>query len=89
MLLPGTYDLQFEADGYDPVVITDVVVSSGAATVLNVPMGPPAYVTYPNGGESLNADEAIDITWVGNPTTRVPGAVHEQLRRRHDVVRRL
>ncbi len=29
--MPGTYDLRFEAAGYDPVVMSNVVVSSGNA----------------------------------------------------------
>jgi hypothetical protein len=69
MLLPGTYDVQFEAAGYDPVVISDVLVSSGNATVLNISMGPPPVITYPNGGETLNADVEVDVMWLGGPTT--------------------
>lgn len=66
MLLPGTYDLTFTADGYDPVTVNDVVVNAGAATRLDVPMGPGAAVTYPNGGETLTAGTPVDITWTGN-----------------------
>ena len=36
MLLPGVYDLTFQADGFDPVVSSGVVVSSGDATRLDV-----------------------------------------------------
>ncbi len=36
ILLPGTYDLQFQAVGYEPVIVEDVVITSGAATVLDV-----------------------------------------------------
>jgi len=38
ILLPGTYDLQFQAVGYEPLVVEDVAVTSGAATVVNVQM---------------------------------------------------
>ncbi len=70
MIMPGTYSLQFEATGYDPVLISGVVVNSGNATVLNVAMGPPPEITYPNGGESLAADVEADVTWLGGPTTQ-------------------
>ena len=40
MLLPGTYELRFEAEGYDPMVVGNVVVSTGDATRLDVNLGP-------------------------------------------------
>jgi subtilisin-like proprotein convertase family protein len=36
MLLPGTYTLNFTADGYTPQSVTDVVVVSDSATVVDV-----------------------------------------------------
>ncbi|MGD8454557.1 MAG: DUF2817 domain-containing protein [Phycisphaerae bacterium] len=69
MLLPGTYALTFSADGYDSITIPNVVVNEGAATVLDVPMGPSARVTYPNGGEVLNSGQPTTVTWIGNATT--------------------
>ena len=36
MLLPGTYDLTFSAEGYEPRTIEDVTVEEGPATVLDV-----------------------------------------------------
>ncbi len=39
MLLAGAYDLTFDAAGYAPVVETGVVVTAGAATVLDVQLG--------------------------------------------------
>ncbi|MEW6252891.1 MAG: M14 family zinc carboxypeptidase, partial [Planctomycetota bacterium] len=39
MLLPGTYQLRFEATGYDPV-IRPVTVTAGPATRLDVRLGP-------------------------------------------------
>ncbi len=68
MLLPGTYDLRFEADGYDPVTITGVVVNSGDATRLDVALDPPPQITYPNGGETLTAGVPVDVTWDGSAT---------------------
>lgn len=68
MLKPGTYSLNFSATGYTPVTVSGVVVSSGAATVLNVQMYGPAYVTSPNGGEQLSAGVPTTITWTGDPT---------------------
>jgi ankyrin repeat protein len=70
MLLPGTYDLRFEADGYDPIVVPDVVVTDGDATVVDVTMGRPAEVTHPNGGEALPAYEPTTVTWTGSPQAR-------------------
>jgi hypothetical protein len=67
MLMPGTYDLTFEAEGFDPLTITGVVVSSGPATRLDVAMAGPPVVTYPNGGETLTAGTATTITWTGSP----------------------
>jgi carboxypeptidase D len=69
MLLPGTYDLHFEADGYDPITVLNVVVASGQATRLDVPMSPPPQITYPNGGETLQTGVPVNVTWVGNPVT--------------------
>jgi hypothetical protein len=45
MLLPGTYELTFSAPGFAPITISNVVVSSGPATVLNVAMTPPPSIT--------------------------------------------
>lgn len=70
MLMPGTYDLAFEAEGYDTLVVSDVVVESGDATRLDVALGRPAQVLYPNGGETLIADVATTVTWSGNPEAR-------------------
>lgn len=38
ILLPGSYDLQFQAIGYEPLIVEDVVVTAGAATVVDVQM---------------------------------------------------
>jgi carboxypeptidase D len=70
MLNPGTYTLNFTATGYDPVTVSGVVVASGAATVLNVPMYGPTYVTAPNGGESLTSGVQTNVTWTGNPAAQ-------------------
>jgi carboxypeptidase D len=70
MLKPGTYTLNFAATGYDPVTVSNVIVSSGAATVLNVPMYGPTYVTSPNGGEQLTAGTQTSVTWTGNPAAQ-------------------
>lgn len=50
ILLPGTYDLKFEAVGYDSVTVEDVVVTSGAATVVNVQMAATVGLHGPNRG---------------------------------------
>jgi len=38
LLLPGTYNLQFTALYYEPVLVQNVIVTAGAATPLNVQM---------------------------------------------------
>ncbi|MCK4341376.1 MAG: ankyrin repeat domain-containing protein [Phycisphaerae bacterium] len=70
MLMPGTYEFTFEAAGYDPQTIPNVVVYSGDATRLDVQMGPSAQISYPNGGETLTANVETDVTWLGNPTAQ-------------------
>ena len=69
MLLPGTYQLQFTAAGYETRTLP-VTVASGNATRLDVPMSPPARVMSPNGGESLYADSSTNVTWLGGPTSQ-------------------
>jgi len=36
LLLPGTYDLHFEAPGYEPLLVEDVAVAAAGATTLDV-----------------------------------------------------
>jgi len=67
MLLPGTYDLHFEAEGYQPVTIEDVVVSAGPATRLDVAMVGPPRVGSPNGGEVLPVGVPTQVSWQGSP----------------------
>ena len=45
LLEPGTYQFLFEADGYYPELINDVIVDSGIATRLDVKMKPVIYYT--------------------------------------------
>jgi carboxypeptidase D len=71
MLLPGTYDLVVEAEGYDPLTLTDVVVNEGVATRVDVVLPDPiAQVISPDGGEILPAGLETMITWSGNPDLR-------------------
>jgi hypothetical protein len=70
MVLPGTYTVSVTAAGYTPVTLSNVVVTSGAATRRDVQMYGPCYVTYPNGGESLNAGSPVTVTWTGDPTSQ-------------------
>jgi hypothetical protein len=73
MLLPGTYDLRFEAGGYSPVTVNDVVVLPGDASHLDVAMGAvpeivqsgPTQVIDPNGGEMLEAGVPVTVEWEG------------------------
>ncbi len=70
ILLPGTYELHFEADGYDPYVASGVVVGAGAATQLDVALGLPPEVVSPNGGETLATGTPTTVTWTGSPTAQ-------------------
>ncbi|HEB60563.1 MAG TPA: hypothetical protein ENJ06_01945, partial [Phycisphaeraceae bacterium] len=70
MLLPGTYDLRIDADGYDPVVFPNVTVPSGDALRLDVALGAPAQVTYPNGGETLHTGQTANVQWTGSPAAQ-------------------
>jgi hypothetical protein len=67
MIMPGTYDLEFTADGYDPLTITGVVVNSGDATRLDVQMAGGPQMVSPNGGETLVAGINTTVQWSGNP----------------------
>jgi hypothetical protein len=75
MLLDGTYELRFEATGYEPVTATGVAVdnSAKATTRLDIAMDPTsvgaALVASPNGGESLTAGQAVSVTWTGPATS--------------------
>ncbi len=71
MLRPGVYDLRFEAEGYDPLIIMDVVVNEGPATRLDVGLpSPPPQVVSPNGGETLTVGVPVDVTWSGGENER-------------------
>jgi hypothetical protein len=70
MLLPGTYELRFEAAGYDVVTVPNVAVASGPATRLDVQMFAAPQVVYPNGGEELYVGRPVTIVWTGNPAAQ-------------------
>jgi hypothetical protein len=70
MLKPGTYTLNVSAAGYNPVTLSGVAVTSGAATRRDVQMYGPTYVTYPNGGEQLPAGAPVTVTWTGDPAAQ-------------------
>jgi len=69
MLLPGSYDLIFEVDGF-PVTVTDVAVMAGDATRLDMELYGPPVVLAPNGGEELPVNETTIVNWSGNPVAR-------------------
>lgn len=70
MLLPGTYTMRFDSAGKESRQIPGVVVNSGAATRLDVPLSGPARVLSPNGGETLNVGQPANITWTGHPAAQ-------------------
>ncbi len=47
MLVPGTYNIRFLADGYQSQTITDVVVDSGNALRLDMALFPEGYSNHP------------------------------------------
>lgn len=67
MLLPGTYDLRYEAPSYDARVLPGVSVPSGTTAQRDVSLWN-TLVAYPNGGETLPAGQAAGIAWTGDPT---------------------
>lgn len=70
MLLPGTYALKFTATGYSPKTISNVVVTSGDATQLDVQLTPAARLLSPDGGEELPVNQPTQITWFGDPAAQ-------------------
>ena len=70
MLLPGTYDLLFTAPGYDPKLVTGVVVNAGSATRLDIALDPAPVVLSPNGGETLGVGTPAAVTWSGGTTAQ-------------------
>lgn len=70
MLLPGNYSLNFSAAGHDALSVSNVAVLSGPATRLDVALGAPAHVLYPNGGETLQAGIASMVSWTGSATAQ-------------------
>jgi hypothetical protein len=64
MLLAGSYQIHIEATGYDPITFP-VVVSSGAATRVDVAMRPVTQLVSPNGGETLDAGRVSPVSWTG------------------------
>lgn len=75
LLLAGTYEVTFTADGYETLVAPNVVIppGQGPATRLDVQMDPSgsvaaAEVVFPNGGESLPAGVQQILQWNGSST---------------------
>lgn len=66
ILRPGTYDMRFEAPGFDPVIIQGVAVNAGDATRMNISLPTAPSILSPNGGEVLALNNSNDITWTGS-----------------------
>jgi carboxypeptidase D len=66
LIEPGTYDLSFEAAGYDPITVGDIAVLPGDATQQDVQMFTPPALGFPNGGEALKIGLTDTISWTGN-----------------------
>jgi len=67
MLLPGTYQLLFETGNHDPLRVSGVAVSAGAATRLDVTLWN-TLVLSPGGGETLALNQSTQVAWSGDPT---------------------
>ncbi|MBN1851153.1 MAG: carboxypeptidase regulatory-like domain-containing protein [Pirellulales bacterium] len=63
MLLPGTYDLTFTALGYEPVTIYDVVVTSGAATRIDIQLESIPVYLEADFDEDGDVDGSDFLTW--------------------------
>jgi subtilisin-like proprotein convertase family protein len=70
VLTPGTYSVEVSAGGYDPLTIPGVVVTSGAATILDIELGTLSTRLHfadsrvddgPIGNDHLDAGETADI----------------------------
>ncbi len=62
-LPPGTYDLFVEAEGYDPATVSDVVVTAGASSQMDIALCPPAPLLSPSGGDTLAVNVPTTVTW--------------------------
>lgn len=69
VLLPGSYDLTVNVPNYDQYTMTAVPVAAGPATRRDVQMWT-TLVSYPNGGETLNAGSPTNVTWSSWPTAQ-------------------
>ncbi len=66
LIEPGTYNLSFEAVGYDPITVSNIPVLSGDATRQDVQMYTPPTLGFPNGGEELKIGLTDAVAWAGN-----------------------
>ena len=62
----GTYDVVFDADGYDRAIVPNVAVTSTGSTQADVTLSLPPALSNPNGGEQLPANVPTTISWSGN-----------------------
>jgi hypothetical protein len=82
MLLPGVYDVRYEADGLDTVVLQGVEVFDGDATIVDVALYAQPQIIAPNGGEELIAGVETTISW----TAPAPMPYHVQYTTNADAV---
>jgi hypothetical protein len=67
---PGTYTFSLTAAGYEPLTLSNVVVTANS-TRLDIEMSPPPVLSFPNGGEQLPVNVPTTITWTNaNPAWR-------------------
>jgi len=80
MIEPGTYELTFSAVGYSPFTVSNVTVSDGSITVLDISLEPnPTAVACgdANGDGSVNPSDALYLLhyfYRGGPPPVVPAA---------------
>jgi carboxypeptidase D len=67
LVLPGSYEMNFQAPGHDTVTAESVTVAAGSAMRQDLALGEPTMVVLPNGGESVGAGASLTIEWTGNP----------------------
>ncbi|MHC5108337.1 MAG: M14 family zinc carboxypeptidase [Planctomycetota bacterium] len=69
MLLPGLYELQFEAEGLDTVRAPNLAVAAAEATRLDVALDVPPVILAPDGGETLDVGTESVVSWDGSDAT--------------------
>lgn len=69
MVEPGSYDLRFDAEGYDHQLVTNIPVGWDDATRADAALWK-TQIDAPSGGELFSPIGVVDVQWTGDPTAR-------------------